>query len=197
MTIKEIMELTGLSKSTVTRGIKDIYPFSIEKGKKTNLTKQESKIVIMNLKKRGIFKDNQNESEPVQNESVLIQNEPDKFMLAIESMNNLASAIFAQVKNQDSRIAVLEGKFQKRIDALPSPVISVRNEINRIVRDEVEGSGSDYRDVWHILYSDFNYRMGRSFSVCAKNRQMKTIDYIESEGYISELLATARELFKK
>lgn len=199
MTVREIMELTKLSRNNVLRVIRQQYPGLMKKGKKTKLNRTQSENVVCVLRKTGLISPIQNGEGPSQNAEVSVITDIKLLSVSIsqmaESMNNLAAGIAGQVEFQNNRIRLLENKFQKRIDALPAPQISTRNEINRIVREEVEKTGADYRDVWHLLYNDFGYRMNRNYGKCAKNRSMKTIDYIEQEGILGELLATARELF--
>lgn len=199
MTIKEIMELTGLSRDTIRREINRTFPGLSKKGKTTKLDEKQAIEIVGNLKKSGFITPAQNKQVPTQNADVAVITDIRLLSVSIaeiaQSVNNLAAGINGIVQNQDIRISRLENKFKKRIDALPAPQISIRNAINKIVREKAEKTGADYQDVWHLLYTDFAYRMSRNFTVCAKNRNMKTIDYIESEGFLGELLATAREIF--
>lgn len=50
MTIKEIIEVTGLSKQTIINKIKEKYPAKIEHGKTTKLNQDESIEVVKELK---------------------------------------------------------------------------------------------------------------------------------------------------
>lgn len=187
MTIKEISEMTKASEKTIREKIKKNFPGLMKKGKRTVLNKEKVDILFRELKTVGIISEVGKSSEDIGKTS-------DVLILA-QSINNLAAGLMAQV-NQNKRIEALESKFQARVDALPAPAISPRQEINRIVRDYAENTDMTYRDVWHMLYKDFDYRMNRNFSLCAKNRALPVIDYIEKEGLIEELLATAREVLK-
>ena len=50
MTIKQITDLTGLSKQTVINRIKNLYPAKIEHGKTTRLNKEEAIKVVNSLR---------------------------------------------------------------------------------------------------------------------------------------------------
>ena len=165
----------------------------MKKGKKTVLNKEKVAGLFNHLKTKGIVSALSKSSEVVGKSS----DDKSEILLLAQSINNLAAGFMNQVTNQNTRIDALENKFKNRIDALPAPQISNRNEINKIVRNYADNQGEEFRDIWHRLYSDFDYRIGRQFSKCAKNRNMSTIDYIENEGLMGELLATAIDLFQE
>jgi hypothetical protein len=202
MTIKGIMDLTRLSRNNVLRVVKKLYPDLMKKGKKTILSENQTEKVLMELRKKGILTHSQNGEVHSQNGEVHSQNgevhsqngEVVNINKAIESMNNLAAAIMANVQSQDKRMSAIESRLQKTPNLLTAPQIAPRDEISKLVRAAGEEK-QNYRDMWHYLYNDFNYRMKRNFSVCAKSRNVSTLDYIEDQGFILELLATARELF--
>lgn len=194
MKIKEIAKFTGKSEKTIIREVKKLFPGLVRRGVATDISDRQFETLIMELNTKGILECNiaRQNVEPVRQNVEVINTGLER---AIENMNNLAAALMANVQNQNNRIQALEQKFKTLVDALPAPQISPRDEISKIVRAAAEEK-QNYRDLWHELYNDFNYRMKRNFSYCAKNRDMTIMDYIESEGMIGKLLATARELFQ-
>jgi hypothetical protein len=80
------------------------------------------------------------------------------------------------------------------IQALPAPQIATRDELRRIINKAGRASG-DYSGGWNLLYQEIYYRMHRNVKECAKNRDMDTLDYIEAEGILPEVVAIAREIF--
>lgn len=73
MTLTELSNLLGVSKSTVLRGVKKIYPDKIKHGTTTFLNKKECIKIVEIIKKQGYVKLIQNESVDkalIQNESV-------------------------------------------------------------------------------------------------------------------------------
>jgi hypothetical protein len=60
-----------------------------------------------------------------------------------------------------------------------------------IVREYAKINGIDYQDAWHELYRQFGYRTNTNPTQCARNRGIKTIDFIENEGFIDLLESIA------
>jgi DNA-binding Lrp family transcriptional regulator len=99
MTIKEISEITNVSRSTVLRKIKDLFPEILESGKTTRMNKEQSVKLVENIKK-GFIQPIQNEQELIQNEQVIIQ-----FTKALD--------IFSKtMENIDKRLSNLENTKQ-------------------------------------------------------------------------------------
>lgn len=76
---------------------------------------------------------------------------------------------------------------------LPAPVISPRSKANQIINSYVVRTGTEHRIVWGWIYSDFYYAYHINVRVQAENRGMKPIDFIESEGLMSQLLAIVEQ----
>ncbi len=77
----------------------------------------------------------------------------------------------------------------------PAPKISERDRLNRIIRAFVSHTGISYSTVWGKLYDEMYYRLKRNVTMCASNRNIPVLDYIEQEGLISAALAIAEEIF--
>ena len=90
----------------------------------------------------------------------------------------------------------INSKFEQRKALLPAPQKSDRANVNQIVREYSVKNELDYSKAWGALYTEFNYRTNRDVRVCAKNRDMGILEYIESEGLTADLLAVAIEFCK-
>lgn len=86
-------------------------------------------------------------------------------------------------------------KPQERV-MLQAPQLDPRAHIIKLVNEYVEKTGIEHRDVYTLLYRDYGYRTHCNAILVAKNRGMKIIDFIESEGQIEILEAVACEVLK-
>ena len=66
MTVKQMAEVAGVSKDTVLRKVKELYPERIKNGKATNLIQTEAVCVMKELRKKNFV-------EPLQNAEVATQ----------------------------------------------------------------------------------------------------------------------------
>jgi len=78
---------------------------------------------------------------------------------------------------------------------LPAPQLDPRAHIIKLANEYVSKTGIEHRDAYTMLYREFGYRTHCNAIVSAKNRGMKIIDYIDSEGQIETLEAIALEAF--
>jgi hypothetical protein len=84
---------------------------------------------------------------------------------------------------------------QQQVAALPAPVeLNQRDQLRRVVNGYAHRSG-DHAGAWRELYTQFYYRYHRNLRECAKNRGMDTLDYVENEGIMNELLSLAVSLY--
>lgn len=114
----------------------------------------------------------------------------------IALISQIVSATVAEtIKRLDGRMEKIETRIDQRAALLPAPQIKPRDNINKIVREWVGNTGGDHRDAWNELYRDFGYRTNTNPSICAKNRGMTILDYIEAEGQIDVLEAVAIEIY--
>jgi hypothetical protein len=94
----------------------------------------------------------------------------------------------------NTRLTNIESRIEQRQALLPAPQISPRQHIIQLVNKYCSNTHREQREVYYQLYSEFGYRTHCNPSLCAKNREMKIIDYIESEGQIEVLEAVAMEI---
>lgn len=116
--------------------------------------------------------------------------------IQIQTMSVAMEQQKSKVDDVDSRLAKIEQKVEERQALLPPPSIKPRDRINMIVRDFAD-STKDYQSAWNELYRQFAYRTNTNPKLCAKNRGMTVIDYIETEGQLDILESVALEIFKK
>lgn len=113
--------------------------------------------------------------------------------LAIQMMSKGLMDLDERVRNLEQR------QIAASAATLPVvPEIPLRKQIVRLVRDYVYIHPHDfesYEAAYVYLYTEFKYRYGVDIMLCARNREIRTIDYIESIGKQSDLLALAHKLF--
>jgi len=88
----------------------------------------------------------------------------------------------------------VQTKTQERA-TLPAPALDPRSHIIKLANEYVSKTGIEHRDAYTMLYREFGYRTHCNAILSAKNRGMKIIDYIDSEGQIETLEAIALEEF--
>jgi len=121
MTIKEISDLTNVSRSTVLRKIKELFPTIIENGKTVKLTKDQSISIVDGIKKTGFIQPIQNEKVPIQNEKVdkielmfiefmKQQTETNKILLSLVQNNNQPKQIEEKKQSQMTIKEYLESR---------------------------------------------------------------------------------------
>lgn len=92
-------------------------------------------------------------------------------------------------------VAVTEGMPALTHPAISAPPIETRDELRRIINRATRDSG-DYSGAWNRLYEEAYYRLHVNLRERAKNQGIPIIDYAEAEGFLPELVAIAREIFK-
>jgi hypothetical protein len=105
----------------------------------------------------------------------------------------LETLIAAQIGMVDKLIGLVSSKVLSVPAQIEAPPLATRDELRRIVNRMGKASG-DYSGAWNLLYQEVYYRMHRNVKECAKNRGMDTLDYIEGEDLLAEVVAIAREL---
>lgn len=80
---------------------------------------------------------------------------------------------------------------------LEAPKMDSRAIITKSVNEYARNAEVSHRDAYVYLYREYGYRTHCNPSVSAKNRGMKIIDYIDSEGQIDLLAAIAQDIIKE
>ncbi|MBQ0113759.1 MAG: hypothetical protein KBT03_11575 [Bacteroidales bacterium] len=133
----------------------------------------------------------------------LMSNE-ELYQLLVQStanLNNAMAGLYSQQKfqndkidNVDSRLAKIEQRVEQRQALLPPPEMDIKARINKLVRDYAKLHNLEFKDVWHMLYGDFAYRTHTNPRLCAKNRGLKTIEFLEQEKQLDLLETIAAEI---
>jgi hypothetical protein len=78
MTTKEIAVLTGLNNKTILRVIDKLFPDMIKNGKRTILNKEQARLVVSELRKKGFISEPRNLCEvgDIPSQNVKVDNEP-------------------------------------------------------------------------------------------------------------------------
>jgi hypothetical protein len=199
MNVKEIASAVNKDERTVARWITKASVNMSEVGVKVSEAKRTQNpadytldetcaIIEQGLGKNAsaLFRANANFNNTPLPESTLTQRDLDLISaLTISIMSGL-----------NQRISNIESKIEERQALLPAPEIKIRDSINKIVREYAHETGTPYDMVWRQLYTEYNYRFNSNVSLLAKNRDMKTIDYMDKEGLLNNLYTVAYKIFE-
>ena len=95
MTVKELANVAGVSTDTIRREISKTFPTAVKKGVKTDLTNDQSKIIMSHVKKRNMVSvPTQNADVPTQNADVM-----GMFKLMMEQQQTFMVAMLGEIKN--------------------------------------------------------------------------------------------------
>lgn len=186
MTAQEMAEVAGVSKKTVLRTAKVHGIGCILPGKETVFSELEAVKIMAEMRKKGFIEPRQNVSLPGQNVEVLTKH--DIAEIVAETVKQLLPLIQGCNQTRQETLSTAEPK-----PALPP--ISPRKELNLLANQAGRAMGS-YSEPWNQIYKNAYYRLGINLRERAKNRGMDTLDYAEAEGYMPQLVAIAREIFK-
>jgi len=110
----------------------------------------------------------------------------------LDRLENIAEKLLMAVGN-----LVMSSQPQgQRMIGNTAPPLDSRSNIVKTVNEYVAKTGTPHRDAYTNLYREYGYRTHCNAILSAKNRNMKIIDYIDSEGQIEILEAVALEIFK-
>ena len=188
MTARQMSEVSGVSVDTVNRKIKEMYPDAVQKGRSTRLSQTQAITVMSELRKKNFVEPTQSAEVPTQNaevKSLDVNNRLDRLEQLMEKLL-LVTGNLLQVQQSN--------QIQEKRVMLPAPQIDARAHIKKMIDEYVSRNGIEHRDAYRYLYREFFYRTKCNASLCAKNRGMKIIDYIDDEGMIETLEAIAMEV---
>ena len=153
------------------------------KGKKTFFNQQEAIPIMAELRKKGFV-------QPTENLEVIAR---------ADLMAMVAPIVAETIKQLIPLIqSVLQERHEIGQTAEPKPAlppISPRKELHLLASNAGRALGS-YSEPWNQIYKNAYYRLGINLRERAKNRGMDTLDYAEAEGFMPQLVAIAREIFK-
>jgi histone H3/H4/NACalpha-BTF3-like transcription factor len=197
MTTKEIADIAGVSIDTVQKVAREVYPEKFGQGKRVTYLKAEA-ISVMSLIRKRNFVELPKDAEVLPKDAeVLPQNAKVSFLSEkdIAIISQIVSVTVSEtIKALDGRMTNIEQKIEQRKILLPAPQLDARAHIKKMIDEYVSRNGIEHSDAYRYLYREFFYRTKCNASLCAKNRGMKTIDYIDDEGMIETLEAIAMEV---
>ena len=216
MNIKEIAKLTGKSERTIRRwisspsdkmtGSSEIMSGLSVKIAESERTKKPTDFNLdetITIVKAGGFETLANllsENAQNQKETALIASMPDKdYNLVSMLIKSQTEMVKSQTETNNLLIKVLSKldavqQIQEPVNnVVQLPEISMRKEAVRLVNDYVQKTGVGYQEIWGMIYSDFYYVYSINVKLRANNMNMSVIDYIETNGYLPELLAIVKK----
>jgi hypothetical protein len=208
MTTKEIAEATGKDVSTVQRWIKKMngkmqsIDGKMQSSNSTNpadFDLTETIAIIENGmgKNAAALYRMSAAKQPLQNDKVLPQNAE---VVTRSDLAEFGRSIVSETIKQ--LLPLIQGatiqpvrsqSIATEVSALPP--IDPRKELNMLAREAGYAMG-DYGEPYNQIYKNAYYSLGVNLRERAKNRGVGVLDYAESEGYMTQLVAIARELFK-
>lgn len=72
---------------------------------------------------------------------------------------------------------------------------SERSKLVQLVRTYSRAKNIQISEAWNILYEEYKYTYHNDIRQCARNRNISTLDYVESIARINDLYALAYQLF--
>lgn len=203
MTIKDLALVAGVSEDTIRRKGKELFPGMHKKGVKVHYTKNQCERLMREVKKKNMV------SELPQNAEVSPHNaEVDYQKLSKMIEISVSAAVSSVLKGFEEnifpkyfetierRLSVIEKKStEQEKKALPAPMIETRQLVNKAVNDFARMKGGSHTAVWNELYRWYDYYNHTNVKLSAKNRRMKTIDYVEKIGMMENLLSVAEKVF--
>lgn len=205
MTIKEIADVSGKKERTVQLWAKNVGEkiasvgekiASAGHGKAADFDYDETYIII----KHGLGKnaaDMFDLNHRISSQDQFNKNYEQPYLT--ESFKMMASAFetLAEVVNkQETRLQKIETKIEERAALLPAPKVKPRDHINMMIRKYAVDNNIPYSQAWRELYRSFGYRTNSNPQLCAKNRGMTILDYIETEGQIEILESVAMDVME-
>ncbi|MCK9569841.1 Bro-N domain-containing protein [Candidatus Pacearchaeota archaeon] len=102
----------------------------------------------------------------------------------------------AIIQGLEDRLAALE-RGGNHLLLQPIPEISLRSQINMIIRKFVarQNSGYSYEDAWNELYYQFKYRFHKDLKAVARKRSCDVLDFAEKDGLMGDLCNLAAHIF--
>ena len=149
--------------------------------KRTVLNKTQAIEVMKDLRKKNFILP--------QNSADLPQNSADSRLDRLESLMEkllLVTGNLLQVQQSN--------QTQEQRVLLPAPQLDARAHVKKLIDEYVSRNKIEHGDAYRYLYREFFYRTKCNATLCAKNRGMKTIDYIDDEGMIETLESIALEV---
>lgn len=201
MTVAEIAELAGCSRSIVNMRIKQIMPWvSAGKGRKTMVNKEDAEKLLPTLPITNKDLIMEIKEPNVQNEvSASGTSESGSIIDAISKMQERQEAFMLKVIELITPTATITSKIEAPCPvpqlSAPAPEMSSRDRINKIVRGYCAERRIPYRDGWDRLYVEHKYRRNKNMKLKAKNRNMSTMDLFVKDVEIHNLLAIALEIY--
>lgn len=198
MNTKEIAQAVNKDVTTVQRWIKRLngkmqsIDGKMQSSTSTNPAdfnlEETCQIIEIGLGKNaaGMYRMNAKESTVIPTGSSLTQKD-------LDIISSIMGMVMAKL---DKRVEAIESRIETRQALLPAPQVSPRTHVTQIVRAYAVDVDREIRGVYTDLYREFGYRTNTSPALCAKNRGMPTMDYIEAEGMIETLEAVALDYLK-
>lgn len=203
MTVNEIAVFLKKNETTVTRWIKKAimqnaelklqnagfgeygHDYSIEEVEvilnASSMSRDAVSILMQNARSKSTS------TEVSQNNDCLTR--------AFENMTRAFEYISKTQAMQEERLSKLEHNFEERKALLPAPGIKPRDHINMLARSYAKTTETSIKEAYGELYRQFAYRTNSNPRICAQNRGMAILDYIETEGQIEVLESVAMEIF--
>jgi hypothetical protein len=202
MNTREIASAVNKDDRTVARWIMKASDKMSQVKDKVSEAKRTQKPADYNLEEtcfiieQGLGKNASNlfRSSAIKESKVLQIN---KRIESVESMfdtNSRLDRIEAMLELIIKKSELKEPEKQLTFNEIPEK--TKRAELREIINKYTAYRGCNHIEVWSQLYQQIYYRMNINVKLCADNRGMDKLDYIEKEGLMDEVVLLASKLFE-
>lgn len=206
MTVKELAAFTGKDERTIQRWIKKASDkmssvadkmSSAGHGKVVNYDIDEVEAILncSSLGSNAVLICMANARKESKNKIVSSSNDD----LIVKSFAMMTDA-FNKIADTQSRLAgrveALEQKEENKDSRLklPAPQKKPRDEFNQLVRKLAYDKNMSVQDAYHFVYAEMLYRDMGNIELCAKNRGIKPVQYLDDMDLFDSAIAIVIEL---
>lgn len=117
-------------------------------------------------------------------------------ILTPKDMQMIGVIVGQIMKTMESRVSNIEQRFKERKALLPPPEMEPKQQLKKIVNAYCGRTGCGFQEAYSDLYREFNYIYHVNVQLSAKNRNIRSIDYINNDlNMINELISIASKIF--
>lgn len=205
MNIKEIAELTGKTERSIRlwstkaseniSSISEKISYSSRTKKPSDFTLEETVEIIRsggNETLANLLKENANRDKDTTKDDIMSLSK----IISLTVSETIKSLLPYLVNNSEVKNNNVLKEPEKQLTFNDVPEKSKRAELREIINKYTAHRGCNHIEVWSQLYQQIYYRMNINVKLCADNRGMDKLDYIEKEGLLNEVLSLAKKLFE-
>ena len=178
MTTKEMAEALSVSRQTISRSAKKLFPQNVKNGSKARYDKSQAFAIACDVRP----------SQPSHTHEKVEKVEKVGYAKLAET---IARAVILAIREIMPIQQIIQPPAPAQIAA---PTISDRDKYRRAINAAARRTGRTQQELYGMVASEIYYRCHVNVSLKAKNRGMSLIDVIEAEGLLADAILIADEL---